>query len=203
MGLMDILTGMQNGPTGAPQSAAPGRGGVPSWMWAALGLLAYKALKGGAVGNVMGGNSNGGPATAGRAGGGLGDIVGQLLGRSSPGSTTAAGGAGLGGLLGGLLAGGAAGNLLSGGLRNLVEDMQQNGHAAAAQSWIGAGPNQALSPNDLASALGADDIDAVSSQLGMPREQVLSDLSHHLPDLVDRLTPNGRMPSDSEASQWV
>src|SRR3954471_13568419 len=106
-------------------------------------------------------------------------------------------------VLGGLLAGGAAGGILSGGLRNLIGDMQQNGHGDAAQSWVGTGSNDALAPNDLARAIGSEDIDQLSSQVGVPRDQLLSDLSHHLPEFVNQLTPDGRMPSDSDASQWV
>ena len=205
MGLMDILNGMQNGPRGA--SANTGRGGTSPWMMAVLGLLAYKAMKGGALGNLLGANERGTPSQLPPAGGGIGDIVGQILGRGqnrpSGMNPAATGGSGLGGLLGGLLTGGAAGTLLNGGLRNLVGDMEQNGHGDIAQSWVGTGPNQQLPPNDLARAIGLDDIDQLSSQVGMPRDQLLSELSDHLPEVVNQLTPEGQLPADSEASQWV
>jgi len=109
---------------------------------------------------------------------------------------------GLGNILGGLL-GGNAGSVLNGGLRNLVGEMEENGQGRAAQSWVGTGPNQAISPTDLANALGSADIDAVAKQTGMPREQLLSQLSQHLPELVNQLTPDGRLPTDHEAnSRW-
>ena len=41
------------------------------------------------------------------------------------------------------------------------------------------------------------------SETGMPRDQLLSELSQHLPEFVDRLTPEGRLPSETEASQWT
>jgi uncharacterized protein YidB (DUF937 family) len=109
---------------------------------------------------------------------------------------------GLGGMLGGLLGGAAAGGALNGGLKNLLNDMQENGQGDAARSWVSNGPNQSLSPGDLAQAIGADDVDAVSQQTGVPRDDMLSMLSQHLPDLVNQLTPNGRLPTDSEASRW-
>ena len=203
MGLMDILNGMQSG----PRSASAGRGGTPPWMMAVLGLLAYKAMKGGALGNLLGANERGTPSQLPPAGGGLGDIVGQILGRGqnqlsgvNPPRTN---GSGLGGLLGGLLTGGAAGTLLNGGLRNLIGDMEQNGHGDAAQSWVSRGPNHALEPNELARAIGSEDIDQLSSQVGLPRDQLLSELSDHLPEFVNQLTPDGQLPPDSEASQWV
>jgi uncharacterized protein YidB (DUF937 family) len=202
MGLMDILNGMQNGPRGQQQAGPASSGGMSPMMMALLGLLAYKAVKGGGLGNMLGGSSpSADPRAAAPAssGSGLGDILGGLMGNTQamPG--------GLGGMLGGLLggaAGGGAGGALNNGLRSLLGDMEENGQGDAARSWVSNGPNQSLSPNDLAHAIGADDIDAVSRQTGMPRDQLLSALSQHLPDLVNQLTPNGRLPTEHEAARW-
>lgn len=230
MGLMDILNGMQNGPGGA-RSGAPapssGSGGMSPMMMALLGLLAYKAIKGGGLGNMLGGSQpqapapmnpgSGGSLGGGSLGGGapgggsLGDVLGGLLGGGGGagrgagglGDILGGGSGGLGGILGGLLGGGAAGSVLNGGLRNLVGEMEQSGHGSAAQSWVGSGANQSISPRDLAGALGAEDIDAVANQTGMSRDQVLAQLSQHLPEFVNRLTPDGRLPTDHEASsRW-
>jgi uncharacterized protein YidB (DUF937 family) len=222
MGLMDILNGMQNGPGGQRQATpSSGGGGMSPWMMALLGLLAYKAVKGGGLGNMLGGGARPGaslPDSRGGNGGGLGGALGGMLGGGGGatggglggalggmlggGGPTASGG-GLGGLLGGLLGGAAAGSVLNGGLRNLVQDMQSNGQGETVRSWVGHGENQSIGPNDLGNALGAQDIDAVSQQTGMPREQVLSELSQHLPEFVNQLTPEGRLPTDDEASRWV
>ena len=90
------------------------------------------------------------------------------------------GGGGAGGLgdllkggLGGLLAGGAAGSVLSGGLGDLLNQFQQKGHGDAANSWVSNGPNKQIAPGDLASALGADQIDSLSSQSGLSRDELL------------------------------
>jgi uncharacterized protein YidB (DUF937 family) len=210
MGLLDILNGMQNGPRGQRQPAPPGAssGGMSPWMMALLGMLAYKAIKGGGLGNMLGGGSGGAtrpaqyPGTdASASSGGLGDLLGGMLGGGArPGSGTSGG---LGDLLGGLLGGGAAGSILTGGLRNLVGDLEQNGQGEAAKSWVGTGENQPISQSDLAKAIGIDDIDAVAQQTGMPREQVLSALNEHLPEFINQLTPNGRLPSEQEASRWL
>jgi len=232
MGLLDILNGMQNGPGGArqPEPAGKSGGGMPTWMIALLSLLAYKAIKGGGLENMLpgGGNRQQVPETrtADQGGGGLGDILGGMLGGGAARQGTPSGGGGLGDLLGGilggnsrqanagggglgdllgpLLGGAAAGGALNGGLRKMIEDMQQNGQGDAVKSWVGGGVNQSVAPNDLAQAIGLDDIDAVSRQTGMPREQLLSELSQHLPEFVNQLTPDGRLPSDDEAnSRWV
>jgi uncharacterized protein YidB (DUF937 family) len=222
MGLLDILNGMQNGPGGArQQQQAPASGGMPTWMMALLGLLAYKAIKGGGLENMMGGGrrSAGPDMDANPQGGGLGDILGNVLGGGSSPRGSGSGGlgdllggalgggaaaGGLGGILGGLLGGGQGGGALNGGLRHLVEDLENNGQGETARSWVGPGENRQISPNELAQAVGLDDIDAVATQTGMPREQVLSELSQHLPEFVNQLTPDGRLPTDQEASsRWV
>ncbi len=91
-------------------------------------------------------------------------------------------------------------SVISGGLGDLLRQFQQNGQGEVANSWVGPGPNKQISPNDLASALGADQIDALSAQSGLSREELLTGLSRHLPDVIDHLTPDGRLPTESELS---
>jgi uncharacterized protein YidB (DUF937 family) len=224
MGLMDILNGMQNGPRGQRQPSSVGSssgkgGGMSPIMMALLGLLAYKALKGrggqsSAPGSTFGPSSlpPGGTVTAGNPGGGLGDILGGLFGgKPSNVPSGAPGGANPGGSLsdlipgglGGILGGAAAGSVLSGGLGNLIKELQEGGHGRVAQSWVGTGPNEDIAPHHLADALGTDTLDALSQHTGLGREDLLAGLSQHLPDLIDQLTPNGRMPSEEEANRMV
>jgi uncharacterized protein YidB (DUF937 family) len=207
MGLLDILNGMQNGPRGQRQPGSGSGGGMSPIMIALLGLLAYKALKG-SGGRSPSSLPPGGTMGAGDPGGGLGDLLGGLLGGRRGGiSAGAPAGGGLAdmipGGLGGLLGGGAAGSVLSGGLGNLLQELQRSGQGSAAQSWVGTGPNEEIAPDDLANALGSDTLDALSRQTGMGRDDLVAGLSQHLPDLVDQLTPNGRMPTEEEASRWV
>lgn len=186
MGLLDVLNGMQNGPRGPSDPEAKGGGMSPMTM-AILALLAYKAVK------HLGGSQ---PSTS---------PANTAPGTPAPGGTTNAslpGGGGLGDLLkgglGGLLAGGAAGSILSGGLGDLLKQFQQNGHSDAANSWVGSGPNKQISANDLASALGADQIRSLTSQTGLSQEDLLSGLAQHLPEVINHLTPDGRLPTESE-----
>jgi uncharacterized protein YidB (DUF937 family) len=215
MGLLDILNGMQNGPRGRPQpGSGSGSGGMSPLTMALLGLLAYKALKhfGGSQSAAPGGTGRppslppGGTVTAGQPGGGLGDVLGGLLGGKSV-PTGGKPGANLNELfpggLGGLLGGAAAGGVLSGGLDKLIKEFQANGQGKVAQSWVGTGPNQEIAPNDLADALGSDTLDALTRQTGLGRDDLLAGLSQQLPDLVDQLTPNGRLPTEAEASRMV
>jgi uncharacterized protein YidB (DUF937 family) len=93
-----------------------------------------------------------------------------------------------------LLAGGAAGGLLNGGLSDLLNRFQQNGHGDVANSWIGTGPNRAVSPDQLQEALGPDTVNSLAEQAGISQIDLLSGLSRDLPDAVDQLTPEGRIP---------
>jgi uncharacterized protein YidB (DUF937 family) len=185
MGLLDILNGMQNGPRGPSDPNDKSEGMSPMTM-AILALLAYKGYK----------HFTGQP--------------GQVQPQQAPAPNTiqANAGGGLGGLLkgplGGLLAGGAAGSVLSGGLGDLLKQFQQNGHGEVADSWVSPGPNKQIAPNDLAAALGADQIEQLTSRTGMSRETLLHELSQELPDAVDGFTPDGRVPTEHEASsRWV
>jgi uncharacterized protein YidB (DUF937 family) len=190
MGLLDILNGMQNGPRGSSNPSAQTGGGMSPMTMAILALLAYKAVK-----HIGGGQSGTTPAPApSPAGGGM---AGSLGGGGGLG-----GGLGdvLKGGLGGLLAGGAAGSVISGGLGDLLKQFQQSGHGETANSWVSPGPNKQIAPGDLANALGADQINSLMSQSGMSRDELLAGLSQHLPDVVNHLTPDGRLPTEDEVS---
>jgi uncharacterized protein YidB (DUF937 family) len=65
-----------------------------------------------------------------------------------------------------------------------------------AHSWIGAGPNQSISPDDLHNALGTDTVNSLAEQAGLSDIDVLSGLSHDLPGAVDDLTPTGEIADD-------
>jgi uncharacterized protein YidB (DUF937 family) len=196
MGLLDVLNGMQNGPRGpsAPSSQSSSSGGMSPMTMAILGLLAWKTFKH-LTGNQSGAapSSPPPPTPASPGGGALPGGLGSALGGGGLGDLLKGG-------LGGLLAGGAAGSVISGGLSDVLKQLQQSGHGEAANSWVGRGENKPIAPGDLAGALGADQINALSSQSGLSRDELLDGLSKYLPQVVDHLTPEGRLPSDSEVS---
>jgi len=147
-----------------------------------LAYLAYKAFKGSGTssGNVFGGNAGGMP--------------------QNPSSVPAGG---LGGILGNLLGAGATSSILTGGLGELMKRLQSTGQGNVGKSWLAMGPNESITPDALAKAAGTDALDALAEQHGMTRDQVAEELSRTLPETVDRLTPDGRIPSEREASRWM
>jgi uncharacterized protein YidB (DUF937 family) len=105
------------------------------------------------------------------------------------------------GNLGGALSGKSIGDLLSGGIRDLVDAFTQKGHGDVANSWVGHGPNKQIAPPDLEKAIGPDVLENLSKLTGLSREEILSKLSTHLPEAVDKYTPDGRVPTVTEVSK--
>jgi uncharacterized protein YidB (DUF937 family) len=184
MGLLDVLQGMANGPRGG-QTAQSGRSGVSPLVMGLLAMLAYKTMKGE------------GP---------FGDLLGNRPAQGTAPGTTGSGGGGLMSWLqsgGGAPASGTAGSVVSGGISELLNRLQQNGLGDAGRSWVGHGPNQQVSASDIQKAAGNDTLDALANQIGMSREQLLQRLTAELPQTVDNLTPQGRVPTPEEASESV
>ncbi len=125
----------------------------------------------------------------------LDSVLGQVLGGAGAQQPTQ-GGAGLGDL-GGLA--GALGTLLAnnggqGGLGGLVSKFEQAGMGDVIGSWIGTGENRPVSGEQVQDALGSDTIANIASKLGINAQTLLPMLATMLPVLIDRLTPNGRLP---------
>ena len=92
------------------------------------------------------------------------------------------------------------GGLLA-GLGGLLNRFQQNGQGDVVNSWVSSGQNQPISPSQLGSALGPDIVGALAERTGLSQEQITAQLSQILPGVVDKLTPNGRLPTKAEMAQ--
>jgi len=84
---------------------------------------------------------------------------------------------------------------LLGGLGGLLNRFQQNGHDDVIKSWIGTGENKPIAPRQLGSALGSDVVKSLAQRSGLSEEELMAQLSQILPGVVDKLTPNGRIPT--------
>jgi uncharacterized protein YidB (DUF937 family) len=124
----------------------------------------------------------------------LDQVIGGLMGGGGGGSP-------MGGVIASLLGGGQQGGMGGqGGLAGLVSSFEQAGLGHIAQSWVGNGPNQPVSPQQLQGVLGDDRVQSMSSQAGMPPQDFLSQLAQHLPNAVNGMTPNGRLPDEGTVS---
>ena len=138
------------------------------------------------------------------------DKIKEMLGEanptsgSTPGATDQQGvGGGAPGKLGGLLGGASVASVFGGGLRDLVERIKQGGQAEAADSWVKTGPNQPIGSDQLEKAIGPDVLGTLAEQTGLSRQELLDRLTREVPAAVDGSTPQGRLPTDDEASRLV
>jgi uncharacterized protein YidB (DUF937 family) len=88
----------------------------------------------------------------------------------------------------------------SGGLNGLVGRFAAAGLGSKVQSWIGTGPNQPVSEDEVHQALGQQQVQELSNRTGMSTSQLLPLLAQFLPMIIDRLTPNGRVPEALQGS---
>jgi len=82
----------------------------------------------------------------------------------------------------------------TGGIAGLVETFKNKGLGEVVNSWIGTGENKPISPDQIKNALGADTIAQIAEKVGISKDVVSQHLSQLLPQLIDKLTPNGKLP---------
>jgi uncharacterized protein YidB (DUF937 family) len=87
------------------------------------------------------------------------------------------------------------------GLGGLLDRFRQSGQGKTIDSWIGTGPNEQVSPGQLGNALGPNIIKTLAERSGMSEEELLRQLTQALPEVVDKLTPRGRIPTLAELDQ--
>lgn len=227
MGLLDDVLGSLMGAQEGQGSGGPGpmrrgaedqdRGhsGVGQRAGAGQGTTAgprsrTAAPRGGAdAPPMMGGPSAsiGGPSVAGAAGNA--SLMAVLTAMLSQGGQSGGLGGELGDLLGsqagagpsGARSSGASGGM-GGGFGDLLDQFARAGHGDVARSWVSPGENRALAPRQLEDVLGGANVDAIARRTGMGRDDLLAQLSALLPQAVDRLTPQGRMPDAEEMRRW-
>jgi uncharacterized protein YidB (DUF937 family) len=103
------------------------------------------------------------------------------------------------GILGGIVGAGMVSVVNSileqhGGLQGVVGEFEKNGLGPTVRSWVGTGPNQPISPEDVHKALGPDLLRQLAEKSGLSEQDLAQKLSHVLPQAVDKLTPNGSIP---------
>jgi uncharacterized protein YidB (DUF937 family) len=109
------------------------------------------------------------------------------------------------GLLDGLLGGAVGAEVVTvvnqliqqhGGVQGVVTQLEQQGLGNTVRSWIGSGPNQPISPDQVHGAFGGM-IGQLAAKTGMTPEELTAKLAHALPAAIDHLTPNGSLPPKS------
>jgi uncharacterized protein YidB (DUF937 family) len=114
------------------------------------------------------------------------ELLGTVGGKASKGGLTES--------IGGLLERGST----VGGLGGLLETLQKSGLGDVGASWVSKETNLPISADQLESVLGEEYVRAIAGKLGVPPEKAAAQLARYLPQVVDRLTPDGTVPSDEQ-----
>ena len=89
------------------------------------------------------------------------------------------------------------------GLSRLMDQFKGAGLGDKADSWVGTGENQSLSPDEVEKAIGTDRLAKMSKQTGQSVDSLKTDLSKLIPDAVNKLTPDGKMPDPGDLMNMV
>jgi uncharacterized protein YidB (DUF937 family) len=116
------------------------------------------------------------------------DIFGSILGSALRGLTGQGGAGALSDILSQVLA-----KTDLGSIGGLLQQLQQSGLGAEVASWLGNGANLPISVDQIKNALGDQRLRQLAMQLGLPVDQLLEQLSQHLPGAVDHMSPHGTL----------
>jgi uncharacterized protein YidB (DUF937 family) len=119
-----------------------------------------------------------------------------------------------GGLVGKLFGGGDKNKLFesimglinnpqTGGLSGLAQMFKEKGLGDTISSWISTGQNMPVSADQIKQALGADKVQEISQNVGVSEEETSTGLASLLPEIIDKLTPDGKVPESDMISQGL
>jgi uncharacterized protein YidB (DUF937 family) len=84
------------------------------------------------------------------------------------------------------------------GLTAILQQLESKGLGQVVQSWVGTGPNQPISSEQIEKALGSEQIQQLAAHVGVSPDVIRSHLAEILPKIVDRLTPDGKLPATAD-----
>ena len=90
-----------------------------------------------------------------------------------------------------------------GGLDNLISKFSSKGLGDVVGSWVGTGQNQPVSPEQLQNVLGSENVSNMASKLGINSSELTGKLSSLLPEVIDKLTPDGKVPEGDVLNQGM
>ena len=90
-----------------------------------------------------------------------------------------------------------------GGLSGLVQKFKDNGMGNLVASWIGSGANLPVSPAQIEQVLGALQVRRLAENSGIAPTDVLSQLAQMLPDVINKLSLSGSLPTGGMFEQGI
>ena len=83
--------------------------------------------------------------------------------------------------------------VLPGGLNALLDQLRRSGYESQVNSWLGRGPNEPITAEDLQKVIGNQQVRDLATKLGIPVDQLFPTLAKTLPEAVDQHSPNGHL----------
>ena len=130
----------------------------------------------------------------------IGDLLGNLTGGGGKDDKSGGGG---GGNLMAMVMPALMGLLAGGGLQKLLGGLQAKGLTSQVDSWQGKGDNQPVSAADIKDAMGDDELSQVADQAHVSKDEAADAISQLLPKLVDKASPDGRLPDQDGLSSLL
>ena len=91
----------------------------------------------------------------------------------------------------------------NGGVQGLMTKFSQGGLGGVFSSWVGTGENQPVSPSQVQSVLGSEQVQALAAKLGIDPAMASGLLAQYLPKVVDKLTPAGQVDPNADHQQGL
>src|SRR5512135_512290 len=91
----------------------------------------------------------------------------------------------------------------TGGLSGLAQTFKDKGLGDVVSSWIGTGKNLPVSADQINQALGSEQIQQISEKMGVSQEEASKGLAGLLPEIIDKLTPEGKVPEGNLLAQGL
>ncbi len=85
----------------------------------------------------------------------------------------------------------------NGGLEGVLEKFKQGGLAEQAASWVGKGENLPVSAEQITQVLGSGTVADIAAKLGMDPTDISNKIAEYLPQVIDKMTPNGEVDANS------
>lgn len=92
-------------------------------------------------------------------------------------------------------------NSQPGGLTGLVKSFHDQGLSGIVNSWISTGQNLPISAEQIQGVLGSDQVKKIAAQVGVSPDVASSRLAELLPTMIDKLTPEGKLPEGGNLLQ--
>ena len=90
-----------------------------------------------------------------------------------------------------------------GGLQGLMQSFHEKGLGGLAASWVGTGQNLPVSADQIHQVLGSDQLKALAAKAGISPDMAGSAIAQLLPGIVDKLTPSGQVPEQSNVLEMA